>query len=99
MVHREIGGGWHKEHDYTIEVAAIEKQDSAEGRRYWAAISVVLRSSPDSEHGGTETQGWPDQRFYGQTEAEALHAADVAVKLWIDVQDEARWSGNQAARS
>lgn len=94
MTHKEIGGGWHKEHDYTLQVGPLETQDAAEGRRYWAAITTVLRHAPDDKSRGPETHGWPDQRFYGQTEGEALHAADVAVKLWIDGQDDARWSGD-----
>ena len=90
--YRDVPGGWYKEHDYTIRVGAV---DSAEAdRRFWAEIVLILRADSSGGHDWPEVRGWPEEKFFGDTEGEAFAAADEAAKAWIDGQDDARWSGN-----
>ena len=89
--YRDVPGGWYKEHDYTIRVWAV---DSAEAdRRFWAEIVLILRGDSAGGHDWPEVRGWPEERFFEDSEGAAFAAADEAAKAWIDGQDDARWSG------
>lgn len=68
-------------------------EPTASGLHHWAAIILILRQGAATGSGWPEIRGWPEQQFYGETESAAFHLADGAAKAWIDVQDDARWSG------
>ena len=86
-LHKVIPYGWHKKYDYTIHVGPVDQP--VQGRCFWATIVSMLKEKESEKPGWAELGGWPEQRFFGDTEDEALATAHEAAKAWIDAQAQA----------
>ena len=81
----DVGDNW-KGHEYWIRHKPVKPDEAEEGRRFWAGIIDVMKKRKKKPTLVT-VSGWPEEKVFANTAAEALNKAHESAKAWIDKQD------------